>query len=728
MKIKSFLVVVLLMTGYMFGQTSPYKLVTLQQINAFGDTATAYWNSPLAGDTVRVQASVLVTPIVSQVGDRRTIFYYASAWGCWVQDANGTPWSGLEIYQSDSTKTDSQFDLCDTAQTYEFTGIVTPYPPAAPTTTELNLILAPTPIPVVWKHDDVKRPDPIPLTIDSCWDSHGNFNLQLRKYQGMYVSFVSDSTHPLITSGLLTGSGSTAGGFTINDNSGHHIAMYAQSKYYRTGANYTLRPSYTAPPNGSLLPYVRGILEAYNPSGVWVWEIVPMYPGDLGDPLMSPPAFSGCTRNPGIVPFNTPVTVTTLCDGLVGAKVVNVKLYSRVNGVDNAPVTMTRGTGADTSLYTGTIPAVSTGDSSYVEYYCMATDNDGLTSTTPQNIANSRFAYFVFSSSSKPLTIQHIRYSPQGSAYSGYNNYQVTVTGVVTADTSNIPGSNTNNPPRLFIQNGTGPWSGMELGLHGGMVNDIYALKQGDLITVTGIPKLNSTYGVSLDSISVITPISHKYALPDAHVLSTNEIGMSALGTVAAEQWDGCIVTYKAVKIEVVNADGPTINYGESFITDSANGTHTRVTWSDGRTRFNAGPTSELVNLGDTFATLTGLLSFTHANYKITPRDNNDYTGYVPTGVKSDYSVIPTAYKLNQNFPNPFNPSTIISYDIPKSGIVSIRIFNVLGQLVRTLVNQSQTAGTHQVTFNASSLNSGVYFYSITADNFAQVKKMMLIK
>lgn len=257
MKVKSLLVIILLTAGYMFGQSSPYRLVTLQQINAFGDTATAYWPSPLAGDTVRVQASVLVTPIVSPIGDRRTIFYYAAAWGCWVQAADGSPWSGLEIYQADSNATGTFFDLCDTATTYEFTGVVTPYGAA----TELALITSPTPIPANLISQETKRPDPIPLTIDSCWDSHGNFNLNLRKYNGMYVSFVSDSTHPLITSGLITGTTSTAGGFTINDTSGHHIGMYAQSKYYRTGPNYTLRPSYKAPPNGSSLPYVRGILE-----------------------------------------------------------------------------------------------------------------------------------------------------------------------------------------------------------------------------------------------------------------------------------------------------------------------------------------------------------------------------------------------------------------------------------------------------------------------------------
>jgi hypothetical protein len=719
MKVKALLVVILLMTGYMFGQN--YPLVTLQQINAFGDTASAYWPSPLAGDTVRVQASVLVTPIVSPVGDRRTIFYYAAAWGAWVQDANGAPWSGLEIYQADSNATGTFFDLCDTASTYEFTGVVTPYGAA----TELALITSPVPIPTNLISQETVRPAPIPLKIDSCWNSQGQFNLQLRKYNGMYVSFIADSTHPLITSGLITGTGATAGGFTINDTSGRHISMYAQSKYYRTGANYTLRPSYKAPLNGSHLPYVRGILEGYQPASGWVWEIVPMYPGDLGDPVSTPPYFYSCTRDNGIVPFNTPVTVTSVVAGMLGATVTSVQLYSRVNGVDNAPVTMTKS--INDSTYVGVIPAVTTGDSSYVEYYCKAADNDNLSDTYPANVVTSRFSYFVFSDPNKKLNIQLVRYSPLGSAYSSYNNYPVTVSGVVTSDTSSIPGSNTNNPPRLYIQNGTGPWSAIELGLHGTMSNNIYALKQGDLINVTGIPKWNGTYGTSIDSLSDIKVVSQKNSLPDAQVLSTNQIGMSALGALTAEPWSGCIVKYNTLHVDSVNADGPTINYGESFVTDSAGGTHTRVTWSDGRTKFNAGPTSELVKLYDKFGSITGLLGFTHANYKICPRNDLDIVNYV-TGIKSEANVIPTVYKLNQNFPNPFNPSTVISYDLPKSGIVNVKIFNVLGQLVKTLVNQVQTAGTHQVNFNASSLSTGVYFYSLTVDNFTQVKKMMLIK
>ena len=437
-----------------------------------------------------------------------------------------------------------------------------------------------------------------------------------------------------------------------------------------------------------------------------------------------------------MVPPNTPVTVTCTVVGNLGATVQKVQLFYTVNNVLDS-LNMTQGVAPDTA-YKCIIPGIAS-DSAFVNYYVKATDSDTLSSTSPSSIAHSRYSFFVLNSST-PFTIQHVRYSPFGNAYSGYNGYQVTVSGVVTADTSNIPGSNANNPPRVYIQNGSTPWSGIILGYQGTFGMNVFDLKQGDLITVTGTPVSTATaYATRLDTLTALTVghndlntriDPHNNPLPASHVMKTSDVGYSTLGTLTAEPWNSCIVTYNAVTIDSANADGPTYHYGESYGKDSSGGNHTRITWSDGRTKFFNGPADGLVNKGDYFGSVTGILEYTHTNYKLCPRNDADIVGYKTfvEGVTSNNSVLPTHYKLNQNFPNPFNPSTVISYDIPKSGIVSLKIFNVLGQLVKTLVNQSQTAGTHQVTFNANSLSTGVYFYSLTVDNFTQVKKMMLIK
>lgn len=85
-------------------------------------------------------------------------------------------------------------------------------------------------------------------------------------------------------------------------------------------------------------------------------------------------------------------------------------------------------------------------------------------------------------------------------------------------------------------------------------------------------------------------------------------------------------------------------------------------------------------------------------------------------------------YDLTQNYPNPFNPSTTISYQIPKDGIVTLKIFDILGSEVATLVNEEKVAGHYEVNFNASSLASGVYIYTLQVNGFSSSKKMLLLK
>ena len=115
--------------------------------------------------------------------------------------------------------------------------------------------------------------------------------------------------------------------------------------------------------------------------------------------------------------------------------------------------------------------------------------------------------------------------------------------------------------------------------------------------------------------------------------------------------------------------------------------------------------------------------------------------GAKPTQVMGQKPMVPTVYALAQNYPNPFNPTSTVQFDVPGASIVTIKVYNILGQEVATLLNQQSYSGaTHDVvTFDGSNLASGVYFYRMTAqtldDNgqvtgatFTQVKKMMMVK
>jgi hypothetical protein len=96
------------------------------------------------------------------------------------------------------------------------------------------------------------------------------------------------------------------------------------------------------------------------------------------------------------------------------------------------------------------------------------------------------------------------------------------------------------------------------------------------------------------------------------------------------------------------------------------------------------------------------------------------------TGVPAEGT--PTTYALEQNYPNPFNPSTTIGFSLPKASVVSLKLFTVMGQLVRTLAQQEMAAGVHSVTVEASDLPSGVYYYRLQAGPFVDVKRMTLLK
>ena len=113
---------------------------------------------------------------------------------------------------------------------------------------------------------------------------------------------------------------------------------------------------------------------------------------------------------------------------------------------------------------------------------------------------------------------------------------------------------------------------------------------------------------------------------------------------------------------------------------------------------------------------------------------NGVYQRKLPALVLAERSTVPLEYSLSQNFPNPFNPSTTISYSIPAGTDghsfqnVTLRVHDVSGKEIATLVNEQQKAGIYSVKFNASKLSSGVYFYTLHSGKFSETKKLVLMK
>ncbi|MBI3194661.1 MAG: T9SS type A sorting domain-containing protein [Ignavibacteriae bacterium] len=98
------------------------------------------------------------------------------------------------------------------------------------------------------------------------------------------------------------------------------------------------------------------------------------------------------------------------------------------------------------------------------------------------------------------------------------------------------------------------------------------------------------------------------------------------------------------------------------------------------------------------------------------------------TTAVGDYPELPLAYKLEQNYPNPFNPLTIISYQLKVKSDVSLKVYDILGREVATLVDEVQQAGVKSVEWNATNFSSGIYFYRLQAENFVETRKLVLVR
>lgn len=102
--------------------------------------------------------------------------------------------------------------------------------------------------------------------------------------------------------------------------------------------------------------------------------------------------------------------------------------------------------------------------------------------------------------------------------------------------------------------------------------------------------------------------------------------------------------------------------------------------------------------------------------------------GMIFTGIDPEFGEIPASYSLSQNYPNPFNPTTNIDFNLPKESNVTLKMYDLLGKEVKTLVEGVQKAGIYHIAVDGTELSSGIYFYTLRTDNFVETKKMTLIK
>jgi beta-glucosidase len=165
--------------------------------------------------------------------------------------------------------------------------------------------------------------------------------------------------------------------------------------------------------------------------------------------------------------------------------------------------------------------------------------------------------------------------------------------------------------------------------------------------------------------------------------------------------------------------------YGKDYYIDvSSNGTD----WNTIVNKANGvgGVEKWIVNSDARYIRLTGTARGTEWGYSI--YEFEVYNIDSITTVNSAETKFPADYDLEQNYPNPFNPNTTISYTIPKEGFVTLKVYNILGEEIATLVNEEKKAGGYRIDFNGLNLASGIYIYKISVDNFISSRKMILLK
>ncbi|MBM4175607.1 MAG: T9SS type A sorting domain-containing protein [Ignavibacteria bacterium] len=705
---KIFLITSLIVLAFssVYSQTYPTVSIRDIQFRSEADLTGGNDASSKLGDTVTVVGLVMVPTLDNPSTTRKPIMWAGPRWQTYLVDtAFGSEWAGLNIIQDDSVTQLTNMDLLDSAQVVAITGVVSEFG----TPNRQTQIFVLRTVSINFLSTKPARPAAVPVQI-SQFATGTTIQLTTgEKYEGMYVEF----------SNVFTSDRNlTNGTYAINDATGNKIFIHDQSGYF-TRRSHQLR-TWDPPLDGTTIDKIRGVIG----TGSQGFVLRPIFPNDIVLGSIIPPAISSITRDQAVIAPSQAVQVTASITDIDGT-ISSAKLKYRVNGGTLNELNMTNTSG---TTYTATIPGVT--DSALVDYFVWAQDNGGNSSINPTDTSRSRYFYLVLN---RPLTVQDIQYAPFGNGLGGYVNYRVTLRGIVTADTSDLRGDGGSVTRRAYIQNGTGPWSGIWVA---GLTGD--ELRKGDDVSVSGLIREVFSH-TAIDSITSFVKHSSGNSVPAAQLQTTGDIGGKTKGTVSAEKWEGVLIKFNNLTVSNENADGNpgpggggNSNFGEILITDGSG--DLRLELQEGPNKYHNNWTTSLpthktteVKTGYKFDSLTGVLFFSFSNYKLVPRKDDDFVGF-QTSVGDD-PEFPIEYSLKQNYPNPFNPNTVIEYSLPRSSNVSLKIYDVLGREVVSLVNNEfQTPGVHKYFFNANGLSSGIYLYKITADGFTSSKKMLLIK
>ena len=713
--------------------------------------AIGHDRSPKVNDTVTVTGRVVAPAVVNASGnDFRILMRGQNSRTIYIQDTSNSLFGGIIVRQGDTVHNTGILNL-DSGMKVQVSGIVQEFPDimsSGVTQIALDTLQLINILPTV-----KKRPVPIQVNVSN-FDSGGFVNFRSgEKYEGMYVQL----------NNLTIGAQSPSGARHIRallDGNGNQIYLRDFSNFFSVGPTPSWGWTNWVPPSiGATVNYIRGVIinggYADAPGNLYAYVIVPIYPNDfsLGN---TPPFVSNVTRIPGVPkPADSVQVNVTVVDTLTNhaLAVDSVQLFYRVNRSAYIKKPMT----SSGNIYFTKMPPQSLG--TLVEYFVRAKDNLGAIRLSPSDTSKSTYFYYVRNSDT--MTIKDIQYTPNNGGFSGYNGYDVTTEGIVTADTSDIPafsfsgpGGTQTSPRRVIIQDPAiaGGWSG--IWING---NPTDPLVRGQRVRVRAtVEETNGMTRLNIATSGDIQILSSGNPQPNFEIMTPGVVKDTKIdGDTTAEKWESVLIKFaNQVIVSCVNvssAAGCTSeyplpdtsfrrNFGEIYVVypnenqeariELQDGSHNKVNGWDpaGPNYYNPG--ANLMWKWDGIGYLQGVLYFGFSHYKLIPRKNDDFgiiIGIQPLG------ETPSTFWLKQNYPNPFNPTTTIVYNVPTASEISIKVYNLLGQEVLTLVNGIQNQGKYEIKLDGKNLASGMYVYVIEAntlngDHFRDVKKMILVK
>ncbi|NOS85605.1 MAG: T9SS type A sorting domain-containing protein [Ignavibacteria bacterium] len=702
------------------------------------------------GDTVTFTGRVVAPPLVKSGIDNRVLLRGTTSRTAYIQDTSNALFGGIIVRQGSITA-NTQFTTLDTGAKVIVTGIVGEFPDiisSGSTQIALDTTLIVTELPTI-----KRRPTPINVNI-SDFDTLGTVKfLSGERYEGMYVQI----------SNVTVGPQSPLGARNIRsllDAQGNKIYLRDFSNFFSISPNDTGFPVWTPPSIGATVTSIRGVIinSAYADAnnGLFGYVIVPLYPNDLtlGN---TPPFISSVSRSPGVPkPVNTVQVNAVVSDTLDRPiSVDSCQLYYRINKGAYTKLNMSP-TG---NIYSATMPAQPLG--TLVEYFLKAKDNQGASRLNPSDTSKSTYFYYVRNNDT--MTIKDIQYTPNNGGFSGFNGYDVTTEGIVTADTSDIPafsftgeGGTQTSPRRVIIQDGNiaGGWSGIWID---GNATD--PLVKGQRVRVRGtVSETNGMTRLIIATPGDIQVLASGQPIPNFEVMTPAIVADNKIdGDTTAEKWESVLIRFASQSvISCVNAassSGCTSefpvpdtsfrrNFGEILVVYPGENIEARIELQDGNhdkvngwnrnnaNYYNTSLPGSLLWRWDGISSLQGVLYYAFGKYKMVPRRNNDFGTVI--GVEP-INEIATQFWIKQNYPNPFNPVTNIVYNLPAESEVTLKIYNLVGQEVKTLVSGVQNKGKYEVKFDGMNLASGMYIYvieanSISGSRFREVKKMVLVK